>query len=87
MKVVDGTGVQLADTPANQRRFPQPSTQKPGGGFPVMKIVALFSLSNGALLAHICESLHWHDLRLFRRLWSCLCRGDTCWATAPWETM
>lgn len=76
VKVVDGTGVQLPDTKANQRRFPQPSTQKPGCGFPVLKIVALFSLSSGAILARACESLHWHDLRLFRRLWAELLRGD-----------
>src|SRR5208283_2596428 len=32
VKVVDGSTTQLADTPENQQRFPQPSSQKPGCG-------------------------------------------------------
>jgi hypothetical protein len=76
VKVVDATSTQLPDTPENQRRYPQPSTQKPGCGFPVMKVMALFSLTSGALLHVIEESLHWHDVRLFRRLWDFLCRND-----------
>jgi hypothetical protein len=76
VKVVDGTTVQLPDTPDNQRRYPQPRSQQPGCGFPVMKPVALFSLASGAILAVARENLHWHDLRLFRRLWSWLQRGD-----------
>ena len=76
VKVIDATSVQLADTEANQRRYPQPRSQKRGCGFPVMKIAALFSLASGAILAITRESLHWHDVRLFRRLWSWLSRGD-----------
>lgn len=76
VKVVDATTVQLADTEANQLRYPQPSTQKRGCGFPVMKIAALFSLASGAILDVARENLHWHDLRLFRRLWSWLKKGD-----------
>ena len=34
--VVDGTSVQLEDTPANQKEYCQPVGQKPGCGFPVM---------------------------------------------------
>ena len=76
VKVVDATSVKLPDTEANQRRYPQPRTQKPGCGFPVMKMAALFSLTSGAILAVVRESLHWHDVRLFRRLWSWLTEGD-----------
>lgn len=76
VKVVDATSVKLPDTEANQRRYPQPSNQKPGCGFPVMKMAALFSLTSGAIRAVVRESLHWHDLRLFRKLWSCLTKGD-----------
>ena len=35
VKVVDGTGVSMPDTPQNQKAWPQPSNQKPGCGFPV----------------------------------------------------
>jgi len=76
VKVIDATTVQLPDTEANQSRFPQPSAQKPGCGFPVMKMAALLSLASGAILAVARENLHWHDVRLFRRLWSCLRNGD-----------
>lgn len=34
VQVVDGSSTQLADTPANQQRYPQPGSQKPGCGFP-----------------------------------------------------
>ena len=40
----------FTDTPANQQRYPQPGSQKPGCGFPVMKFVVLFSLCGGAVL-------------------------------------
>lgn len=76
VKVVDGSSVQLPDTAANQKAYPQPSGQKPGCGFPVLKLVVLFSLASGALLDVVLGSLHQHDLRLFHRLWECLKAGD-----------
>jgi hypothetical protein len=76
VKVVDGSSVQLPDTAANQRDFPQPSGQQPGCGFPVLKLVVLFSLASGALLDVVIGNLHSHDLRLFHRLWECLQAGD-----------
>src|SRR5258708_3554846 len=75
VKVADGSSTQLADTPENQKRYPQPSTQKRGCGFPVMKFVALMSLTSGAVLNVILGSLHHHDLRLLRRLWDQLKKG------------
>ena len=76
VKVIDGSTTQLPDTPQNQKTYPQPGSQKPGCGFPVMKLAVLFSLASGALLNVILDSLHSHDLRLFRRLWECLKAGD-----------
>jgi hypothetical protein len=76
VKVVDGSSVQLPDTAANQKEYPQPSGQKPGCGFPVLKLVVLFSLASGALLDVVLGNLHQHDLRLFHRLWECLKAGD-----------
>jgi hypothetical protein len=76
VKVVDGSSTQLADTPANQRRYPQPRSQKPGCGFPVMKFVVIFSLCGGAVLKVMLGSLHHHDLRLLRGLWDELRKGD-----------
>ncbi|MCW5555416.1 MAG: IS4 family transposase [Verrucomicrobiae bacterium] len=76
VKVVDGSSVQLPDTPANQKAYPQPSGQKPGCGFPVLKLGVLFSLASGALLDVVMGHLHQHDLRLFHRLWEALKAGD-----------
>lgn len=76
VKVVDGSTTQLPDTPANQKRYPQPTGQKSGCGFPMLRFVALLSLNSGAILAVVMDSLHSHDLRLFRRLWQFLIQGD-----------
>ena len=76
VKVVDGSTTQLADTRKNQQRYPQPSTQSKGCGFPVLKLAVLFCLNSGAVLNGICGSLHYHDLRLFRQLWDQLKSGD-----------
>ena len=76
VKVVDGSSVRLPDTAANQQEYPQPSGQKPGCGFPVLKLAVLFSLASGALLDVVMGNLHQHDLRLFQRLWECLKAAD-----------
>lgn len=47
VKSIDGSSVLLMDTEANQQKYPQPSSQKPGCGFPAMGIVALLNHSHG----------------------------------------
>ena len=49
IQVCDGSSVTLSDTQANQQQYPQPSNQAPGCGFPMMKILVVFSLATGAL--------------------------------------
>jgi hypothetical protein len=48
--VYDGSAVSMPDTPENQADYPQPHTQKPGLGFPLARIAAVFSLACGAVL-------------------------------------
>lgn len=48
--VYDGSSVTMPDTPANQAEYPQPVAQKPGLGFPLARIGAVFSLSCGAVV-------------------------------------
>jgi hypothetical protein len=48
--VYDGSSVTMPDTPANQAAYPQPAAQKPGLGFPLARIAAVFSLACGAVL-------------------------------------
>ena len=68
VKIVDGTMCSMPDTAANQQRWPQSSGQKPGLGFPLIKLVGLFSLGSGALLEHTTGDLHVHESQLFRQL-------------------
>lgn len=68
IKSVDGSSVQLMDTEENQKKYPQPSMQKPGCGFPVMKILGLLNHATGmwekCLTAHPNE----HDSLTMRSL-------------------
>jgi hypothetical protein len=48
--VYDGSSVTMPDTPANQAAYPQPVAQKPGLGFPLARIAAVFSLACGAVV-------------------------------------
>jgi hypothetical protein len=68
LKALDGTSVRLADTPANQKDFPQSSSQKAGTGFPVMKIAALFCIGSGAILGHATGNLWTSEISLAAQL-------------------
>lgn len=76
VKVVDGTGVSMPDTAANQQVWPQSVTQKAGCGFPVAKLVACFCLASGALLDWVEGTLQEHDCRLLQKLLSRFTQGD-----------
>lgn len=47
--LVDGTTVSMPDTPDNQDEYPQHNAQKPGLGFPLMRLVVLFSLATAMI--------------------------------------
>lgn len=50
VKIVDGSTLLMADTPANQRQYPQPDSQASGVGFPIVRIVVVISLMTGKIL-------------------------------------
>jgi len=50
VKIVDGTTVSMPDTRANQADYPQPANEKAGLGFPLARLVVLFSLAVGTVL-------------------------------------
>lgn len=75
-KVIDGTTVSAPDTAPNQRAYPQSRTQKPGCGFPLIRLVGLFSLSTGVLLDYAKGNKHQHELRLLGRLLDHFKPGD-----------
>ena len=66
-KVIDGATFSLPDTPKNQRAYPQSSSQKPGGGFPWLKSVGLFSLTRGVLLDYVKGNKPHPELALLRQ--------------------
>jgi hypothetical protein len=77
--VFDGSVVSMPDTPANQREYPQPGTQKPGLGFPLARLGAVFALACGAVLdLGICRyaGKGQGELSLLRTLWDLLVPGD-----------
>jgi hypothetical protein len=80
VKVVDGTGISMSDTATNQKAWPQPSTQKPGCGFPVVKLAACFCLASGALLQWVEGTLKEHDGRLLQKLLAVFQKGDVALA-------
>lgn len=79
VKLLDGTTVSMPDTPANQEVFPQSSSQQPGLGFPVARVVAIVSLGHGALLDWAmgpCQGKDTAEQALFRQLFGSLQPGD-----------
>lgn len=85
VKLVDGTGISMPDTPENQARYPQPNTQAPGVGFPLARLVGVMCLSTGALIdaaigPHAGKETG--ELGLLRRLGSAFLPGDVMLADA-----
>lgn len=76
IKVIDGTSTSLPDTPKNQRAYPQPGGQQPGCGFPLLKLVGVFSLASGALLDYAKGNKHQHELTLLQKLLAQFKTGD-----------
>lgn len=85
VKLVDGTGILMPDTAANQARYPQPSSQAPGVGSPLARLVGVICLSTGALIdaamgPHAGKGTS--ELGLLRRLVSAFSPGDVMLADA-----
>jgi hypothetical protein len=49
VEMVDGWTVTMADTDENQKAYPQMPCHKPGCGFPIARMVGVFSLASGAI--------------------------------------
>ena len=85
VKLVDGTGLSMPDTPENQAVYPQPSTQAPGVGFPLACLVMVICLATGAALdaavgPHSGKGSG--ELGLVRALLKGFCPGDVMLADA-----
>jgi hypothetical protein len=76
LKVLDGTCFNLPDTAANRQLYPPSSDQKPGCGFPLVRLVGVFCLKTGVLLEQACAPYATSENKLFHDLWSTFCPGD-----------
>jgi len=68
LRVVDATSTRLAESKSNRTAYPPSSNLTLGAGSPVLRIVVLFSLLSGAILAQASGSLQISELRLWLQL-------------------
>ena len=85
VKLVDGSGISMPDTPENQAGYPQPGSQAEGVGFPLARIVAVICLSTGAVwdaAMGAFEGKGNSELGLLRTLGAAFSAGDVMLADA-----
>ena len=79
VRLVDGTTVSTPDTPELQAKFPQPKSQKPGLGAPIIRLVVLMSLATAMLTGMAMgpyTGKETGETALFRQLLDRLKAGD-----------
>ncbi len=86
VKILDGSSVSMPDTKVNQSAYPQHSNQAPGCGFPIAKLLVMFSLATGAAMGVLIDALNTSDVTLARRLYSTLKPGDVALADRAFGT-
>ncbi len=74
--LLDGSSCSMPDTPELQRAFGQPGAQKPGCGFPVAHLLALFHAGTGMLQKLITAPLRTHDMAQAWQMHPELAPGD-----------
>ena len=79
VRAVDGSTITMPDTPENQAAYPQQQAQKPDCGFPIARILVIFSLSVGTVLEAAIgkyKGKQTGENSLFRDLHPTLAEGD-----------
>lgn len=79
VRVVDGAAITMADTPENQAEYPQIESQRAGCGFPLARIVVIFSLAVGTVLEAAIGQYRGKltgENSMFRTLHDALSKGD-----------
>jgi hypothetical protein len=74
--LMDGSSASMPDTPPLQEAFGQPGAQKPGCGFPVTHLLALFHATTGFLLNVVNAPLRTHDMSQADKVHDDLEAGD-----------
>jgi DDE family transposase len=97
VKIIDGTTVTMPDTAANQGAYPQAKTQAPGVGFPIARLLVVFSLAVGTVLEAAIgpyQGKQTSELALLRQVVDEFHRGDIAladrffcsyWTIADWR--
>ena len=75
VQIVDATCATLADTAANQAAYPQPTGQRAGCGFPVVKLLVLMDARSGAVVDWACGTMTCSDTALLRAVWERVSAG------------
>jgi hypothetical protein len=89
VKVVDGTGLSMPDTPANQAAYPKQKSLPRGIGFPLLRLVVVFSLAVGTVLEAALgrfEGKGSGEVTLFRSIDDVLGPGDILLADRLYAT-
>jgi Transposase DDE domain len=77
--LADGCEVTAADTPPNQKEYPQPRSQEPGLGFPMIRLVVLLTFATASLVGAAFgphRGKETGETALFRELFDRLRAGD-----------
>jgi hypothetical protein len=83
VKILDGSTVVMPDTQRNQATYPQPTSQAPGLGFPIARILVVFSLAVGTVLGDAMgryQGKQTSELALLRTILDQFQPGDIVWA-------
>ena len=79
VKLADGSTLTMPDTDANRAAYPQNPAQKPGLGFPILRMVVLLSLATGLLCDMAVAPYAGKETgenALLRTLWDAFHPGD-----------
>ena len=74
--IADATSTLLPDTREQQKLWPQPSVQKPGCGFPVIKILGLMNALSGIIIHATMMALNVHEMSVTTGVHAVLHAGD-----------
>ncbi|HEY9821305.1 MAG TPA: IS4 family transposase [Candidatus Sericytochromatia bacterium] len=86
VKICDGSSVLMSDTSKNQAEYPQHTNQATGCGFPIAKIIVMFSLATGAALEVLIAPFTTGEVTLARQLYPKLVSGDVVLADRAFGT-
>jgi hypothetical protein len=74
--IIDGSSFSMPDVPALRQHFGQAPSQRPGCGFPLAKLLAVFDLSTGMLLRAAAAPLRTHETSQVAAVHAVLTPGD-----------